>query len=643
MLSEKKEKLLLYSTLSVLAIFLFYVCYTAEATFDTGDGIQHYLISHYSWKHPSLLLNHWGKPFFTLVSSPFSQFGLIGINVFQVLCAMCASYFCFRIAKKLQLQFAWILPVFICFSPIYFAVINTGLTEVFFSCMLILCIWLIFEKKYTLAAVAASFLPFVRVEAFVVLPLIVFVLLMRKQFIALPFLMAGFIIYSAIGFFHYGDLLWIIHQSQDFFSEGYENGKGDFFHYLFYYNQILGTTLSILFSAGLIWVVYTLIFSIYTKKVPAFFLEEIFLIYGSLFACLLLNTLSYWAPGVLTNLGMMRYMTTLIPAAALIALRGFNLCIAPIRKYSYICIAILLLVSYAIVKNPFTQWYYPFHVGNEEQVIAATGKWLKNFPKDYKVCYLHPYLTLVADLDPFDDTKITQLWSLDKEHLSTLADSTIIVWDSHYAPHEGGLPLALLMNDTNFIPLKHFQYYQDIAPFETWVFMKSSLRGLLSRSIPVEVVPNFDTFEIDSAFFDFDTSLPESKTLLSNEKSYSGQTAIGYSTRDEYGPVFSKKTKSIKNFNSLRGLQIDFQFFPCDSLKDVIPVIEIKDGDKNIVWIGNDFKQPLNINSWNVCRIRQAFSPQEIKENYTVVFYFWNKGKRKFFVDDLKIKYYGLK
>lgn len=642
-LNQKSGKIFFLFLLFLSFITVIWIDISADATFDSGDGIQHYLISRYSWQHPSLFLDHWGKPFFTLLSSPFAQFGLNGMSVFQGLCAASASYFCFRIAKKVELQFAWILPIFIFFSPIYFAVINTGLTEIFFSCILIFSIWLIFEKKYFIAAFIASLLPFIRVEAFVVLPLIVLVLLIRKQFIALPFLLIGFVIYSAIGFFHYGDLLWVVNQSQNFFSEGYKDGKGDFFHYIFHYEEILGTMLSVLFIAGLSWAAYAIFAPAGYKTKPPFLPEEIFLIYGSLFACLLLNTLSYWMPGVLSNLGMLRYMATLIPLGALISLRGFNLCIAPIKKHSDICTVSLLLISVFVIRSPFVQWYYPFRAGTEEPVVAATGEWLNSFPKDHRICYLHPYLAVVSALDPFDDKKTTLLWSLDKEHLGSLPDSTLIIWDSHYAPQEGSLPLNLLMNDTNFISLKHYKYYLEATPFETWVFMKSAIRTTNTYPDLPELITDFEVCEIDSEFFDFDSRLPEDKSLLTKEKFFSEQTSLGYNSENEFGPVFEKKLSSFTPSGSLKMIRADFEFFPCDSFKEIIPVIEIKDGDKNILWYGKPIKESVNINTWNHFQIEKTLSSAETNENYILKFYFWNKDKKKFFVDDIHLQYFGSK
>src|SRR5690554_7112186 len=89
--------LLFLSFFTVLFIY-----FKADAPYDTGDGIAHYQIARYSWKYPLLLLDWWGKQFFTLVSSPFAQFGMKGMYIFQALNAAITSILLYKIASKLK-------------------------------------------------------------------------------------------------------------------------------------------------------------------------------------------------------------------------------------------------------------------------------------------------------------------------------------------------------------------------------------------------------------------------------------------------------------------------------------------------------------------------------------------------------------
>ncbi|MBI2968666.1 MAG: hypothetical protein HYY40_12770 [Bacteroidetes bacterium] len=641
------KKYSFYLLLFVSFVTVVWINISAGVTFDSGDGIHHYLISLYSWTHPHLFLHSWGKPFFTLVSSPFAQFGIKGMIVFQALCAGAVSFFCYKITEKLNLKYSWTIPVFVFFAPIFFAVLNTGLTEIFFGCQLMFSIWLFFEKKHIPSAIIASFLPFIRIDAYVVLPIIAFVLLLKKQFLAVPLLFSGFFIYSIIGFFHFHDFLWIIHHSQSFFNEGYEGGKGDFFHYINHYEDILGTPYSVLFIAGFIRQLYVVSKCIIYKIKFPFLVEEIFLIFGTLVACFLLHAFSYWMPGVLTNLGMMRYMATLIPGAAIIAVMGMNIItLTWIKKFFYFETGIVILLIVLVINSPFKQLFYPFRVDAEQAVVKETGDWIRNiYGKNHRICYMHPYLAYASDIDPFDERRITLLWSLDKERLNLLPDSTLIIWDSHYAPQEGNLRLDLLRNDTNFIQLKYYKYYLDAFPFEIRAFMKINIKNTAANLFTPELVSEEGSLNnlqiIDSVFFDFDVKSSEDKSMLVKDISFSGHTSLAFTANNEWGPVFTRKISQIKNYLSFRMVEIEFKFYTSDSVREIIPVIEINKGKKIILWYGENINQQVNLNTWNDCKIKRAFLPSELNQNYYVNFYFWNKSRKRFFVDDICIYYYG--
>src|SRR5690606_8472388 len=134
---------ILFSILLVLSFFIVVFIYVkADSAYDTGDGIVHYQIARYSWKYPLLFLDWWGKPFFTLISSPFAQFGIKGIYIFQALNAAIISILLFKIASILKLKYLWTIPVFVFFAPVYFAVMNSGLVEIFFGTIFTFSAWL---------------------------------------------------------------------------------------------------------------------------------------------------------------------------------------------------------------------------------------------------------------------------------------------------------------------------------------------------------------------------------------------------------------------------------------------------------------------------------------------------------------------
>jgi hypothetical protein len=277
--------------------------------------------------------------------------------------------------------------------------------------------------------------------------------------------------------------------------------------------------------------------------------------------------------------------------------------------------------------------------------MNEVGKWLKlSSLKNKKICYLSPCFAVAAAIDPFDEKKITLLWSLDKEHLNTLPDSTIIVWDSHFAPREGKLPLNKLAKDTNFIPIKHYSYYQKDFPLEAWVFIKVDSNIKRNIRVDSEIVTDFgllsDLKKADSIFFDFDSTTLGDKTMLSKNVFFSGQTSLQYKPDNEWGPVFSKPIKEIRNHNALKMVKVNFKFFPCDSVKDIIAVIEVKKKNEIITWYGEPILKQITLNKWNSIEFQKCLFPNEIDKNYVLNFYFWNRGRNNFYVDDITINYY---
>ncbi len=644
-MNRKTDKLLFYGILFCSFIFVLWIVLSVDVTFDAGDGIQHYLIARYSWLHPHLFLDLWGKPFFTLISSPFAQFGLKGMSCFQAICALFTALLIYRIANKLNLKNAWILPVLVFFSPIYFAVINSGLTEIFFGFLFIFSIWLILEKRFVFGAIVVSYLPFIRPEAYVILPLFVLVLLIRKRFYAVPFVFLATIIYSIVGYFYYKDLFWLITNNYKFRGEGYEGMKGSAFHFITHYQEIWGTLYSLLLLIGICCLLFFLFKFKQHRITKEFFLEEVVLIFGGFLGCLVLHSFLYSFPGITNNLGMLRYMAVLIPCSALLALRGLNLFSFSLSsKFLFVELIGLCIVVTFVVQTPFSQSYYPFKFTGEQTVLNEAAKFFSDpSVKSKKVFYQHPHFAIAADLDPFEEEKAMLMWSLGREHLNQLDDSTFIVWDSHFSSYEGMTPIELLFSDTNITPIKHFQYYQKERSFETWIFMKGTVDDSVSSAIKTDTVTDFgllvDFLKTDSVCYDFDNFSPKDQSMITRKVFYSGQSSLSFDKSFEYGPMVTKRGMDINNSEKFKMVEIHFKFYPNDSLVDIVPVLDVKSANKMIAWYGLSFNQPIKLKEWNSCVLRQVLYTNEYSNDYAVNFYFWNKGLRNFYIDDLCIYY----
>lgn len=480
---------ILFSILLVLSFFIVvFIYFKADSPYDTGDGIVHYQIARYSWKYPLLFLDWWGKPFFTLISSPFAQFGIKGIYIFQALNAAIISILLFKIASILKLKYLWTIPVFVFFAPIYFAVMNSGLVEIFFGTIFTFSAWLVFRKNYYASALVASLLPYVRPEAYVVIPLLIIIYAYRRKFLAIPLLLTATIIYTVIGYFHFKDILWIIHQNYKLIGDNYAGMKGGYLHYFGVYNQIWGPVYAIFLLIGT-GIIFTRVFKLIQGKSKNEFVEEIFLLFlGTTVGCFVLHSLLYSMPGVLNNLGMTRYLATLIPSSALIALIGLNLInLSSFKGIRFLRPVILIVTVILIFWSSQKQWYLPFKSNNEQSVMRQISVYIKKeLPNSKKVLFFHPLFPFYAEFDPYDLNKVEVLWSADLERLSQIPDSTLILWDSHFLKGEVKIPFEWLSENPNYIMLKHYKYSIPELPFEACLFMRAN--NPVPVPVPVEFV-----------------------------------------------------------------------------------------------------------------------------------------------------------
>jgi hypothetical protein len=144
-----------------------------KSVFGGADTYQHFLINKESVTNPSLFLHHWGKPVFVLLSSPFAQFGMFGLKVFNALVICIIAICCSRLIKKFNGRtYALVIPLIIG-MPIVFQTVFSGLTEPLFSMFLVLSILLFANNKIKLALILISFIPMVRNEGFIFFPLFI--------------------------------------------------------------------------------------------------------------------------------------------------------------------------------------------------------------------------------------------------------------------------------------------------------------------------------------------------------------------------------------------------------------------------------------------------------------------------------------
>ncbi len=239
-----------------LTAILFFVClliiFLTQTSYGGGDSIQHYNMAHWGWKYPWLLFDHWGKPAFTILISPFAQLGINGARSFSLLLGFGTAIIMWKIAQILKFRNSELSMFLVLFTPVYFILMFTPLTEVSFSFFLALSILLFFKRKYYLSALVLSFLPLIRNEGIVLFPLFILAFSLKRKMLTIPLLTVGFWLISLLGFSYYDDFWWLI-TKMPYSGDAVDiYGSGSLFHFLNDTRGILGYPIAVLFIAGLI-------------------------------------------------------------------------------------------------------------------------------------------------------------------------------------------------------------------------------------------------------------------------------------------------------------------------------------------------------------------------------------------------------
>ena len=193
---DKRLLWLWWSLLGALAVVL---RLRSTGLIEAGDGVQHYQIARGALHHPILLLDHWGKPLFTVLAMPFAQLGACGITLFNALCFVLTCRLADDLLKQHGIFFRWAFAPVLLLAPAYGSMVLAGMTEVLFALMAVAVLWAFATDRARTALVIASFMPYARPEAIAVLPFVAVWTLWTGRWRSLPYLLLGSALYALIG------------------------------------------------------------------------------------------------------------------------------------------------------------------------------------------------------------------------------------------------------------------------------------------------------------------------------------------------------------------------------------------------------------------------------------------------------------
>lgn len=455
---------------------------------ESGDGVAHYMISRFAWAHGELLLNPWGKPVFTILSSPFAQVGTWGIALFNAIVAASTATFIVRHTARIDHAWGWAVPVLLFTSPYYAHTLMAGLTETLFGALTVVVVLLVRAGRWRAALTLCSLLPFTRPEYIMFVPIVVLCAIREKRYRDLPALLVGPVLVVIFGWLLldaplYG--LWDPYAGVDTY------GTGPLGHFVRNLHQVLGGPLAIATPLALLVWGPTL-----RRAGPAKWpiIQLAILTIVPAFGIVAVHSYAWWKGGH-GSLGLLRVLATMVPLVVMFCCdtlaRMFPLQHrGPLLRWS----GGVTLALAGVLGLWYTGWTlrlpYP-ETSVDRTIRTASEKAMELLGPGERLIYTSPSIGLHTGLDPQDTTLVMQLFGpmmLEKNRGTRSGD--IVIWDSHHMRVDGHVPFRMLMDHPRFRLLER------IVPDE---------QGVVIGEVPYEMAlfrctPTRKDLEVDTLY-----------------------------------------------------------------------------------------------------------------------------------------------
>ena len=435
----------LVSLLCCVALIRYF--YLSEVPFDSGDGLAHFFIAQHVWQNPAELLNHWGKPLFTLFATPFAFFGYTAYIFFNVLIYCSTLYVAYLLSKKLKFQNALLLiyPLALLTSLDYTGNILGGMTEVFFGFLVLLSCLLLIQKRLICFAILVSFLPFSRSEGQIMIPLALLILVYFKVWKAIPFLFFGFLIYALVGFFALGEFWWYFTENP-YTGASQIYGHGSWMHYINFWYVHLGV-----FGLALLILVLPSFFYVIARKKINGARMLAFCYLSAIYFGILFTHMVLWAYGKNGALGLTRLAIHGWPGLLLGSLWVIDSVSVKMKLKNAFAMLSLALCVYLIVDFPFVdQNPFPKIAQPDERAVLDATDFTERFlagNKINRVYFYHPLVAFAAGINLKDTSGIYLQKSFEnfENDLRSIQSNDLIILDAHFGFRDMNFPREKLV------------------------------------------------------------------------------------------------------------------------------------------------------------------------------------------------------
>lgn len=308
--------------------------------FYMHDEVANFLSMQNFWNEPSSILGANAKTGYKLFYILPALGGYSFLQFFNSIIAAFTVYFSYKTLVKLNSKHSLLIVFLLGIQPLWFMLSFRNYAEMLVAFLMVLAVYQHLNKKYVFAALIISYVAFTRTELHVVSGLYFLWLIFNKKWI--PALLTGtFSLANAlIGFIMTGDILHIVHDTQQFS----ESIKGAYPHQGFDHYFLMS---SVIFGSGVIILFFNYIGATLLNKSKINWIIFVPTVLIFLLNCLFNALFVDFGPGG----GSLRYLLTMAPLITILGILSLDELIAIQKKYLLLILILPVIVLIGIYQT----------------------------------------------------------------------------------------------------------------------------------------------------------------------------------------------------------------------------------------------------------------------------------------------------
>lgn len=614
-MSDELKRHLFYITLTAIVLIQFFLLLFNGDSYVGADNMSHFQLARYSFKYPELFLDLGGNPVYSTLLAPFALFGYKTTKAFNLIVAVITLVLTAKLSDRIFKGSSNYAIILTAFSPVYFFLMITCFPEVLFSLFAVLAVYLFSRNKLYYSAIVLSFIPFIRFEGIVLFPVFALAFLLKRNYWPILFLSLGTVFYTLIGYFAFGDLLWIMHKFPHPMGQRVFESVS-LFHFIANSNLIFGVPFLVLLLVGLTYWLFQIIriSSLKDEKVVLFIV-----ISGSWLVYFAAQSYIYWKWKDESQ-GLIRVIGAVIPLAALTSVIGFEF-ISEKIKDKRIVTGIMSMFAVLQVFMLFVGGNIPIKESPAMELVKKSTAYIKQASFSDKVICFDPEIIFQLGIDPYDQSKCG-LGIKDKIQPSNSMEwGDLLVWDARYGAGNEGVSMGILKQDPFLKKIESF-YLRE----------KNTVGG--SSDYNVQIFKK-SINKTDSVISNHTQVLSFEKYLDKRVVEVDGFKAWKLDSSQEYGPTIALSPDVVQQYETLE-IDVTLNYKALQSLnqdKVLLVFSAEKDGKTlryegaGLVFSGDDWKQlQLNIKM-----------PSNILTSSKMLVYVWNIDKKQVLIKSITV------